>query len=125
MNYSLSIEHELRIIRYTHSGVIKLEDIEEVWNKLLAMKEFTQLKYNLFSDYRTGKFQIPLDFLQELMRYMHTIEDIVKGKKQALILDEPYNVAVSMLFESEVSKKIGFNVKIFTTETSALRWLSS
>lgn len=124
MNYTITIEHELRIIRYTHSGLIKEADIGEVWKHLLAMKEFTQLNYNLFSDYRNGQLQIPVSFLQKLIDFMRTIESIVKGKKQALVLDDPRNVAVSMLFEDKVNKEIGFNVKIFTTEASALRWLA-
>lgn len=124
MNYSITIEHELRIIRYTHSGLIKAADIGEVWQQLLAMKEFTQLNYNLFSDYRNGDFQIPHIFLPYLIEFMRTIESIVKGKKQALVLNSPRNVAISMLFEDEVNKEIGFNVKVFTTEASALRWLA-
>lgn len=124
MNYTITVEHELRIIRYTHSGLIKAADIGEVWQQLLAMKEFTQLNYNLFSDYRNGDFQIPLVFLPYLIEFMRTIESIVKGKKQALILDDPRNVAISMLFENKVYHEIGFNVKIFTTEASALRWLA-
>ncbi|MDD2196295.1 MAG: hypothetical protein PHE03_08510 [Bacteroidales bacterium] len=124
MNYSITIEHELRIIRYTHSGLIKAADIGEVWQQLLAMKEFTQLNYNLFSDYRNGDFQISHIFLPYLIEFMRTIESIVKGKKQALVLNSPRNVAISMLFEDEVNKEIGFNVKVFTTEASALRWLA-
>ena len=125
MNYSIIIEHDLRLIRYTHAGLIKPEDINEAWVQLLAMKEFTELKYNLFSDYRNGKLQIPLDFLPELMEFMRNIEGIIKGKKQALIIEDPQDVAISMLFENEVSNKIGFIVKIFTTEASALRWLTT
>lgn len=124
MKYSISIEHELRIIRYTHAGIIKAGDIGEAWEDFLTMKEFTLLKYNLLSDYRNGKLQIGRDFLPELMEFMRSIENIVKGKKQALIVDEPYSVAASMLFKEEVQKEIGFNVKVFSTESAALHWLS-
>ncbi|HZJ74116.1 MAG TPA: hypothetical protein VFC87_04880 [Perlabentimonas sp.] len=124
MNYSISIEHELKIIRYTHAGLIKPEDIDKAWVQLLAMKEFTELKYNLLSDYRNGKFQIPLEFLPELMGFMKNIESIVKGKKQALIIDDPLDVAISMIFENKVKKEIGFVIKIFTTNASALQWLA-
>ena len=51
------------------------------------------------------------------------IENLVRGKKQALIVDEPYSVAASMLFESEVNIKVGFKVQVFSTEAAALRWL--
>lgn len=124
MKYTISIDHKLKMIRYTHSGRIKPEDIGEAWGELLALNEFTQLKYNLLSDYRNGSFQIALDFLPELMGFMRSIESVVRGKKQAIIVEDPYSVAGSMLFENEVQKEIGFNVQVFSTEVSALRWLS-
>jgi len=123
-NYTINIDHKLRIIKYTHSGSIKAEDIGGVWEQFLTMKEFTQLKYNLFSDYSNGTFQIPHSFLPELMEFMHSIKEIVRGKKQALIVNDPHNVATSMIFESKANKEVGFIVKVFTTQTSALRWLS-
>lgn len=124
MKYTIHIDHELKLIRYTHSGFINAEHIDAAWEELLALKEFTQLNYGLLSDYRGGKFQIDLEFLPELMEFMHTIENVVKGKKQALIVDEPFSVAVSMIFKNEVQSEIGFDIEIFSTEAPALFWLS-
>ncbi|MBI9064823.1 MAG: hypothetical protein JEZ14_22750 [Marinilabiliaceae bacterium] len=123
MNYSIHIDHDHKLIKYKHSGLILAEDIEKAWNEFLTFKEFTVLKYNLFSDYRNGRFQIPVEFLPEIIIFMQKIENIVKGKKQALIVDEPYSVAASMLFENEVNIKVGFKVHVFTTENAALEWL--
>ncbi len=122
--YSISIDHNLKLIRYRHSGVIYAEDIEKAWFEFLAVEEFTVSKYNLFSDYRGGKFEIPVEFLPEIMVFMQKIENIVRGKKQALVVDEPYSVAASMLFESEANAKVGFNVQVFSTEDAAMKWLS-
>ncbi len=124
MKYSISIDHELRIIRYAHDGIIHHEDIGEAWKELLTMTEFTQLKYNLLSDYRNGKLQIGRKFIPELIEFMRAIESVVKGKKQALIVDEPHSVVASMLFEAKVQKEIGFKVNVFSTEAAALHWLS-
>lgn len=55
---------------------------------------------------------------------MKNIEGVVRGKKQALIIDDPYSAAGSMIFESDVYKKVGFNVKIFSTEEAAIKWLT-
>lgn len=123
MKYSINIDHELRLIRYTHSGLIYVEDIGEAWKEFLSLQEFTDLKYNLLSDFRGGKFQIADTFVTEITNYMQRIETIVKSKKQALITDDPYSVAISMIFADDVYKKVEFNVKVFTTETAALRWL--
>lgn len=125
MNYAIDINHELKIIRYTHSGIIKDIDIEDAWTKFLSMEEFTTLKYDLLSDYRKGKFDIHVNALPHIIEFMRAIEHIVRGKKQALIVEEAYSVAASMLFQEEVNKEIGFKVRVFSTEESALFWLKS
>lgn len=125
MKYSISINHELKIIRYKHSGLIDAGDIGKAWKEFLTIKEFTILKYNLLSDYRNGKFQIAIRYLPEIIDFMRAIENVVRGKKQALIVDEPYSVAASMLFEAEVNLQVGFKVEVFTTETAALKWLTN
>ena len=124
MKYTISINHELKLIEYKHSGIIYAEDIGEAWKEFLALQEFTNLKYNLLSDYRNGKFQFKPVIINEIVDYMKKIEMIVRGKKQALIVDDPLSVAESILFQNDVHKQVGFNVCVFSTEDSALRWLS-
>ena len=123
MKYSISIDHELRLIRYKHSGLINAEDFYKTWQKFLTIPEFTVLKYNLLSDYGNGKLKIPIEYLSVIIDFMQTIEEIVRGKKQALIVSEPYSVAISMLFAYKANAKAGFNVQVFTTEKAALEWL--
>lgn len=124
MKYTININHELKLIEYQHSGLIYAEDIGEAWKEFLAIEEFTNLKYNLLSDYRNGKFQFQPEIVYDIVKYMEQIEMIVREKKQALIVDDPLSVAESLLFENEVNKKVGFIVRVFSTENSALRWLS-
>lgn len=123
MNYSFSINHNLKIIEYKHSGLIKKEDIGAAWNDFLNLNEFTQMGYNLLSDYRNGKFEIPINKLAEIIQFMHEIEAIVKGKKQALVLNDPYSSAATVLFNKDVYEEVGFDVKLFSTKTAALEWL--
>uniref|UniRef100_UPI0032175D8E hypothetical protein n=1 Tax=uncultured Draconibacterium sp. TaxID=1573823 RepID=UPI0032175D8E len=123
MNYTIEIDHELKIIRYKHSGIIEADEIHKAWKEFLKMEEFTILKYNLLSDYRGAKFNIKVDFLPALIEFMTSIQDIVKGKKQCIIVDDPYSTAASILFEQEVNAKVGFIVKVFTTKQAALNWL--
>lgn len=125
MKYSINVDHEPKIIRYKHSGIISADDIGQAWQEFLSMNEFTRLKYNLLSDYRGAKFDIPLKKVEEIVEFMFQIKDIVNGKHQALIVDDPYATAVSMLFEADVYKKVGFLVNVFTTEKAALYWLQS
>ncbi len=99
-------------------------DIGFVWeNEFLKMVEFTHLGYNLLSDYSDAKFNISTAFLPELMEFMKAIENIVKGKKQSIIVADPYSTAASLIFENEVNTKVGFLVKVFCTRKAALAWL--
>jgi hypothetical protein len=123
MKYTININHELKLIEYRHSGIIFAEDIGEAWKEFLAIQEFTNLKYNLLSDYRNGKFQFKRKLLNDIVDYMKKIEMIVRGKKQAIIIDDPTSVAESILFGNDVYKAVGFNVRVFSTENSAIRWL--
>ncbi|WP_291806182.1 STAS/SEC14 domain-containing protein [Lutibacter sp.] len=111
-------------MRYTHSGLINAQDIESAWSVFLSLNEFTQLKYNLLSDYRNGKFNIPIEEIPKIVEFMKAIQHIVEGKKQALIVDDSYSAAASMLFEESVYLEVGFKVKLFSTETAALKWLA-
>nr|WP_321409556.1 hypothetical protein [uncultured Carboxylicivirga sp.] len=123
MSFSINIDHQHRVIRYKHSGIIQSEDIEEAWAQFLVMQEFTQLGYDLLSDYRHGKFNIVPRQLAHIIEYLKAVEHIIKGKKQALIVDDPYSVAASIIFVNEVYEKLGFKVKVFSTEKAAFNWL--
>jgi SpoIIAA-like len=123
MNYEITIDYKSKIIRYKHSGIINASDIEQAWRELLNIKEFTQDKYNLLSDYRDGKIEIPVTSLPDIITFMQAIKEIVKGKKQSIIVSDPASTAASILFENGVYKKVGFLVKVFSTEEAAIKWL--
>jgi AAA+ ATPase superfamily predicted ATPase len=124
MEYTIDIDHDLKLIIYRHSGLLTTENIGEVWAQFLTMPEFTQMKYNLLSDYRKSKFLFVVEEVTEIVNFMRNIEAIVRGKKQALILDDPRSTAASMLFEQKVYEEVGFYVQVFSTEEVALVWLS-
>lgn len=125
-HYTINIDHQQNLIKYKHSGILIPEDIGYVWeHEFLKRKEFTELKYNLLSDYSEAKFDIPTSFLPELIEFMKAIAPIVKGKKQSIIIEDPYSTAASLIFENEVNTQVGFKVKIFSTKKAALAWLKS
>ncbi len=123
MSCTIIPDHDLKIIRYRHSGMIKGEDIHAVWMKLLTMPEFTAMGYNLLSDYRDSRFDIPIENLNAIVEFMISIKPVIEGKKQSLIVDNPYNTAASVLFSDRVIEKTGFLVNVFSSETVALAWL--
>lgn len=125
MNYSVDVDHDLKLVRYKHTGKIQAPEIEQAWGDFLNLKEFTEKKYNLLSDYRNSKFDIPLEYLPAIVEFFKPISHIVKGKKQALIIDDYYSMAASILFVEKMFSEIGFIVQVFSTEEAAMEWLRS
>lgn len=124
MNYNLEINHEIKLIWITYSGVVEKQDLAEVWRHLLSLKEFTSLKYNLLSDYRNSKFDISVDDTDGMWQFLESIKSILNGKKECAILNNPYDTAISMLFQIKTLKKLGYSVKLFSTEEAALKWIA-
>ena len=123
MNYSLELNHQEKIIYYTHKGVINKNHIGEVWEKLLQMPEFTQKQYNMLSDYRDASFLMSPSETKEITGFLMNIRDIVKGKKQAIVIIDHLSTAVSLLFQNEVNREVGFRVKIFSSAEEGKKWL--
>lgn len=123
MDYSINIDNDLKIIRYKHSGVLGFNDIGAAWEEFLGLKEFTEKKYNLLSDYRGATFNMKVEKIGDIIEFMKGIRHIVNGKRQSIIIHDPYSTAGSMIFSNKVFDEIGFEVKIFTTEDAAIKWL--
>ena len=123
MPYTLTINHELKFVHYAHKGKISRDEIGEAWKELLGMKEFRELKYNLLSDYRGGSFQFNASELDVIDNFLDSIKTILKGKRNAVIVDNPSEAAISFLFEHHKNKEINFHVKTFSTESAAFRFL--
>jgi len=123
--YNFEINTDLKLIHYSHSGMIPLEELGEAWKELLQINEFVNLDYNLLSDYRNGDFNFQVLEVDMIWEFLESIKHILNGKKEAVITDKPFSTAISILFEHKILLKIGFNVKVFSTEEAALLWLAS
>ena len=123
MSYTLQIDHQHKLIRYRHCGDLKVEDIGQAWDELVSFKEFTHIGYNLLSDYREATFDFSLDNINLIISILEEMS-FLKKKKQAMIIEDPYSTAGALIFETEVYKKTGFIVKIFSTHHAALDWAS-
>jgi len=124
MSYSISIDHKNRLINYQHRGNITKSDLKVVWRKLLTTKPFTHKKYNLISDFSEAKFDISEKEVYEICNSLLKIKHILENKKQALIIEEPLSTALSYLYVSEVVRKIGFKVRVFSTKEAAFLFLT-
>jgi hypothetical protein len=125
MGYTIKLDHENKLVRYKHTGNILGEEIEQAWMEFLSMKEFTEMNYNLMSDYRDSTFDMHHNEVSMIIEFMKKIEHIVRGKKQSLIVDNPYSTATSEIFAERVYEATGFKVELFSTPEAALEWLRS
>jgi hypothetical protein len=123
MNYSIEIDHDKKIFKYKHSGLITKDDIGQAWQEMLQTKEFTILKYNMLTDYSDAEYDMILTDVDEITTFLKGLKEILHKKKQALVVNDPVTTAFSLLFENQVVTEVGFNVKVFNSVESALVWL--
>lgn len=122
-DFTITVDHFLKIIRYKHTGVVKKDSLFAAWRELLKLKEFTELKYNLLTDYRQSKIEIQTSDFGSMLESMKPMISFLNGKKQSLIIDDPVSMATTMLFMKKAISQVGMKIDIFSTEEAATTWL--
>ena len=125
MSYSIEVDDFLKLIRYTHTGLIERIELREVWEKLLQLQEFLSGGYGLLSDYRGSVFNFKLSETGIIDEFFNSLEGKLRGKKQSVIVDNPHATVISMVFQNKLFDTIGFRVKVFLTENAAISWLAN
>ncbi len=120
---SININHSDKYIRCNYFGSITRQDIGASWNELLKLPEFTSGNYNLLSDYSQGQAYLKVEDIDEIIKFLKNIKDIIKGKKQAILVNGHFSTALSILFENEVFTETDFDCRTFGTEAGAQSWL--
>lgn len=123
MEYTITIDHKNKLIYYKHVGKLKMQDIGLVWDELLKLDEFTQGAYDLLSDYREAVFDMNPEEVYDIVNVLDVMGSVLNEKKQAILVNDPYSTAGSILFEKISNKELAFTTKIFSTEKAALEWL--
>ncbi|HPG33715.1 MAG: STAS/SEC14 domain-containing protein [Lentimicrobiaceae bacterium] len=122
-NYTISVDDKLKIIRYRHTGNIPRKELGEAWTEILNIDEFTQQEFHLLADYRGATFNFSIDETKAIDQFLIAHKALLKGKKEALIVDNPFTTVVAILFEDKLYAQTGFEIKAFSTEHAAIRWL--
>lgn len=122
-NYSITINHEKKYIHYSHQGKISRKEMGDVWIELLNMTEFSKEKYNLLSDYRNGVFDFNIENIDVIEDFLKANQDVLKGKKNAVIVDNPNETVIAMMFENKMQIEIDFYVKTFSTLEAAIKYI--
>jgi len=123
MCYTIKINHENRVVINTHSGSITKKEIGDVWCKILTFREFSNNGYNLISDYRDGSFDFSINDLEVIDNFLFSIKNIIKGKRNAILVSKPHETAISVYFEVEKSIELDFKVKTFSTVEAAMEFI--
>ena len=118
-----TIDNRLKNIKNRYTGIITKDDLAVVWKQLLSLKEFTLFKYNLLSDYRDSSFEISVKEGDKMLNFLLSIKDILCGKKEAALLKNPKDTALSMLLQMKAYEQAGYEVQLFSTEKAALEWI--
>ncbi|MFB6318812.1 hypothetical protein [Saccharicrinis sp. FJH54] len=121
--HHITTDHKRKIIIYKHYGTINLGDLQSAWLEILNINMFSQGDYNLLADYRNAKFNFEFKETNVVLDFLLTIKDILKGKKEAVIVDNPQSTVMSMLVKKEIQKIPEFRVEIFSTSNAAYNWL--
>jgi len=122
-NYSITIDHEKKYIHYSHKGKISRKEIGDVWIELLNTSEFSKGKYNLLSDYRDGIFDFDIKSVEVIEDFLKANQVVLNGKKNAVIVRNPEETVIAMLFENKMQIEINYYVKTFSTLDAAIRFL--
>ncbi len=123
MNYEIKINSQYKYIHYTHKGVISRGEIGKVWSIIFGMDEFINGGYDILSDYRGGSFDFGVTQLDRVREFLSSHSKLLNGRKNAVIVDNPKETAISFLFEESMYSEINFRVRVFSTFDGAVSFL--
>ncbi len=123
MPFTITPNHESRLIIYHHSGKIPEEELDAAWSQLMTMEEFTTQKYDLLSDYSASSFSFSMEKAYEILEFFKQIKPVIDGKKQAIVVSDPIATAGSQLLEINAMQVSGFKIRVFSTVKAAMAWL--
>jgi hypothetical protein len=120
--HSINVNHEKNYVELKFMGNIFGDQIAEAWEELLSNKYFAEKKYNLLTDYRFCQMHF-MD-AESTNEFLKSVINIIDGKKEALVIQDPDNTARSMFLISNVSAELNYCMKIFYSHETAIQWLS-
>jgi hypothetical protein len=120
---SLDIIDELDIVVHRYKDIVTARKLGGAWNALMKLEAFTEKGYDLISNYGKAKFDFRLEDLEVAKKFLRKYRMKLSGKKEAIITDNPYTTALCMLFKQHAQNEAGLQVRIFSTEQAAIKWI--
>lgn len=125
MNYSIQINNSTKVINCKHEGVLSIDDIITAWNEILGLDEFKYNGYNLISDYTEAEFEFGIEETEKIDKYLDSIKYITKGKKSAVVVDDPKSIVLPLIYQKKAEKELDFYLRTFTTYEAAKLFVSA
>ena len=79
----------------------------------------------MLTDYRGGVFYISIDEIDIVDNFLGKIAHLLKGKRNAIIVDSPNEHVLSMLVCMDKDIEINYYLDLFSTEEAALNYLKA
>jgi hypothetical protein len=117
MHFKFKIFPNDKLILQKWEGEFNLAKIVDC-NKQCQLYNNYNRDYKLIADYRKAKINVSEDKVEVLVKQLESTK--LLRNKIAVLIDDPQNTVVAMLYSFEVQKK---EIKIFNTLTAASRWL--
>ena len=118
----VSYNKELDVLYEQFIGRFTIDDLVE-HHLSLGTNNNLPRKLNVLMDYRKAKFVLNIDDLGKLVQVISQNLRKYDYVKAAILHSEPYEQAISMIFESMVNDLTNFYMQIFTTKEAAIKWL--
>jgi len=122
--FVFSLDVNNKFVVYRHTGLLTIDEIVLALQKLIGIREFLSAGYNLLTDFSHAEFDFKYDNANSGWEFFEANQKIFMNKKGAIVTSTPVPTAYSMMFELDSFKKFGYQVKVFSTEEAAVKWLS-
>jgi hypothetical protein len=118
----IKYDESTKIVFKIHEGVLNVNDSIQSWLSIIQKQLIPQETIGYIIDYRNARFVSGIESSKTMTEVFNGHPKYFKGKKIALITNEPHMV-VMLLIVQTFENKI-FDTQPFNTEEAAIEWIS-
>ncbi len=119
----LKYDNSLEILRMTPKGTIKIEDIIEVYNRILESDIYPK-KLNILIDASESRFDVELKQVKKITKIIGKVLSKYSSISEAILIKKPFETVIAIMHQEGVNFE-NYIIKIFYTEEAALDWLKT
>jgi hypothetical protein len=120
-HYTITLDHERRLVRVTAQGEFEIKTGNELITK--SMNIAAEHQYNILCDVRASRAKADLGDWFFLPRRLGVYKDLRTRSTRSALLVSPGRQENAYRFFETVAINVGLKIKIFLEEEEALEWL--